>query len=103
MVMAVGGDKRALAAFLNALPGMANMFIPFYDISLQGIEAVTDQKNIDYKFVRQMRAAIDNEYKIRGGAYKMKRDALKKWQYFIGGAGVDQKEKKGKVQKITAD
>ena len=104
MIMAAGGDKRSLVAFLNALPGMANMFIPFYNIALRGIEAVTDQKNIDYKFVRQMRAAVDKEYKVRGGAYKMNRDALEKWQFFIGGAGVDQKAKKGKaVPKIIAD
>jgi len=43
---------------------------------------------------------IDKEYKIRGGAYKVKRNALEKWQYFLAGAGVDQEEKK-KPKKIT--
>lgn len=100
MVQGAGGDKKSQAAFLNSLPGLADMFIPFYDISLRGIEAVTDQKNIDYKFVRQMREAIDKEYRVRGGAYKVRRNAIERWQYFIGGAGVDQKAKTKKAKKI---
>ncbi len=99
MMQAFAGDEKALARFLNSLPQAANMFIPFYDQTLRGIEALTDTKNIDFKAVRQIRAAIDKEYKIRGGAYKVKRDALEKWQYFIGGAGVDQKIKEGKKRK----
>ena len=95
MMLGLGGDKRSQAVFLNALPGMADMFVPFYDVTLRGIEAGTDQKNVDYRFVRQMREAIDKEYKVRGGAYKVRRDAVEKWQYFIGGPGVDEGKKKG--------
>lgn len=102
VLMAVNGDKKALATFLNTLPAMADMFIPFYDMALQGIEALTDQKNIDYKAVRQIRSAIDKEYKVRGGAYKVKRTTLERWQYFIGGAGVDQKGKKKLSLPVTS-
>ena len=96
LVQGIGGDTDAQGRFLNSLPGLADMFIPFYDIVLRGIEAITDQKSIDYRFVRQVRAAIDSEYKVRGGTFKVRRNAIEKWQYFVGGAGVDQKSKKKK-------
>ena len=93
MIQAVSGDERALGRFLNSIPQSANMFIPFYDQALRAIEAMTDTKNIDFKAVRHIREAISNEYKVRGGAYKVKRDTVEKLQYIFGGAGVDQKEK----------
>ena len=96
MLLAISGDEFALAALTSAIPGAADMFIPFYDYTLRGYEALTDQKNVDRKVVRQIRMMIDKEYRIRGGAYKVRRTALEKWQYFIAGAGVDQKEKKRK-------
>ncbi len=95
MVLAISGDKRALAALTTAIPETANMFIPLYDITLRGYEALTDQKNVDRKTLRQIRMIIDKEYAIRGGAYDVRRDAIEKWQYFIGGAGIDQKIQKG--------
>ncbi len=87
---AVQGDERGLAALTTAIPRSADMLIPFYDYTLRGFEALTDQKNVDRKALRQIRMLIDKEYKIRGGAYKLERNALEKWQYFLGGAGVDQ-------------
>jgi ParB-like chromosome segregation protein Spo0J len=94
MVLAIGGDKRALAALTTAIPETANMFIPLYDITLRGYEALTDQKNVDRKALRQIRMIIDNEYEIRGGAYRVRRNAIESWQYFIGGAGIDQEIQK---------
>jgi hypothetical protein len=93
MLLAASGDAKALERAAVALPKAADMFIPFYDYTLRGIEAATDQKNIDRKAIRKIREMIDNEYKVRGGAYKVKRNALEKWQYFLAGAGVDQKIK----------
>jgi len=100
MLEAATGSERALAALTIAIPESADMFIPFYDYTLRGYEALTDQKNIDRRALRKIRMMIDKEYKIRGGAYKVKRNALEKWQYFLAGAGVDQEEKK-KPKKIT--
>lgn len=101
ILSAAKGDSRALAALTVAMPRAADMFIPFYDYSLRAIEAATDQKNIDRKFLRQIRMMIDKEYKIRGGAYKVKRNTLEKWQYFIAGAGVDvTEEERGQTRKV---
>lgn len=90
MLLAISGDDRALAALTTAIPESADMFVPFYDYTLRGYEALTDQKNVDRKALRKMRMMIDKEYEIRGGAYKVRRNALQKWQYFLAGAGVDE-------------
>jgi len=89
MIMASKGDERALAALTTAIPGALDMFIPFYNYALRGIEAQTDTKNIDRLALRKMRMLIDKEYQVRGGAYELERNAMERWQYFLGGAGID--------------
>ena len=32
---------------------------------------------------------IDKEYQVRGDAYKLERNAIERWQYFLSGAGID--------------
>ncbi|MBA7542183.1 hypothetical protein ES705_34502 [subsurface metagenome] len=89
IVLAVKGDRRALAALATDLPHAADMFIPFYDYALRAVEASTDTKNIDIKALRKIRMLLDKEYELRGGAYVVKRNAWERWQYFLAGAGVD--------------
>ena len=63
-------------------------------------------KNIDKFGLRKLRMLIDKEYQTRGGSYKLERNAMEKWQYFLSGAGVDvaikerEKEKK-ETKQIT--
>jgi len=99
MLGAVHGDKRAMNALTTAIPEAADMFIPFYDYVLRGYEALTDQKNIDRKALRRLRMMIDKEYEIRGGAYELHRKTLEKWQYFLAGAGVDEKIKEEQAER----
>lgn len=99
ILAAAKGDSRALAALTVAIPRAADMFIPFYDYTLRAIEVATDQKNIDRKALRQMRMMIDKDYKIRGGAYKVKRTALEKWQYFLSGPSAEKEAKKKRILK----
>jgi len=102
-MMAVKGDEKALADLTTSLPNLADMFIPFYNYTLRGLEAATDTKNLDRLALRKLRMLIDREYAIRGGAYLLERTALEKWQYFLSGAGVDvaiaEREKKEKEAK----
>lgn len=98
MLSAVQGDQRALGFLTTAIPAAADMWIPFYNYTLRAIEACSDTKNIDRKALRQLRELIDKEYEHRPDAYKLERNALEKWQYFLGGAGVDEKIK-GKKEK----
>ncbi|GAH84464.1 unnamed protein product, partial [marine sediment metagenome] len=46
ILLAVQGDKRALNELTIQIPRAADMFIPFYDYALRGIEANKDLKNI---------------------------------------------------------
>jgi len=108
-IMATKGDEKALADLTTSLPALADMFIPFYNYTLRGLEAfIVDEdgkggKNIDRLALRKLRMLIDREYAIRGGAYLLERNSLEKWQYFLGGAGVDvaikEREKKEKEAK----
>jgi len=114
-ILASKGDEKAMADLTTSLPALADMFIPFYNYALRGLEAfVVDEKgeggkNIDRLALRKLRMLIDKEYQVRGGAYKLERNAMEKWQYFLSGAGIDvaikekEKEVKGKrtVKRIS--
>ncbi|MBA7500271.1 hypothetical protein ES704_03026 [subsurface metagenome] len=105
-IMALSGDERAMAALTTAIPKMADMFIPFFSYTIRGYEAMTDKKNVDREALRKIRELLDKEYKVRGKAYIIERNAIEKWQYFLSGAGIDvaikerEKEEKEK-KKIT--
>ena len=102
LILASKGDERALSDLTTAIPNLADMFIPFYNYALRGIEAQTDTKNIDRLALRKLRMLINKEYQVRGGSYKLERNAMEKWQYFLGGAGVDMaiKERKAKEKRL---
>jgi len=104
MILASKGDERAMAALTTAIPAALDMFIPFYNYALRGIEAQTDTKNIDRLALRKLRMLLDKEYQVRGEAYVLERNAMEKWQYFLSGAGIDvaikerEKEEKEKLK-----
>lgn len=101
LLLASKGDKRAYSTLTVALPEAADMFIPFYDYVLRAIEASTDSKNIDREALRGIREMIDSEYRRRGGAYKLHRTAVEKWQYFLAGSSVDKKiEERKKLRRL---
>ena len=99
ILMASKGDDRALAALTTAIPQAADMFIPFYAYTIRAFEASTDTKNIDRLALRKLRMMIDKEYKVRGGAYILEREAMEKWQYFLSGAGIDVAIKEREAEK----
>ncbi|MBA7491705.1 hypothetical protein ES702_02253 [subsurface metagenome] len=109
-IMAVRGDRRALAALTSSVPKLADHFIPFYNYALRGYEAFLGDplvnKNIDVYALKKLRQLVDNEYKIRGGVHSVERNAIEKWQYFLSGAGIDvaiaeRKKKEKEVEPIT--
>jgi hypothetical protein len=99
-IRALSGDRTALYSLTSELPEMADDFIPFYNWTLRGLEAATDTKNLDRYALRSIIAAIDDEYKVRGGAYKMERSFVEKLQYTIAGPSVDVKEEENKPKTI---
>lgn len=98
-IKALSGDKKALYALTTLLPQMADNFIPFYDWTFRGIEAVTDTKNLDRAALRQILEVIDKEYKSRKGAYTMKRNFVQSLQFFFAGSSIDRKIEEEKRKK----
>ncbi len=92
-IMAVRGDKRALADLTTSIPKLADHFLPLYSYALRGYEAFLADplvnKNIDTYALKKLRMMVDKEYELRGGVHSVERNAIEKWQYFLSGAGVD--------------
>lgn len=103
-IRALSGDKKALFALTTLIPTMADNFIPFYDWSFRGIEAVTGTRNIDRAALRRILEVIDKEYKSRKGAYTMKRNLVQTLQFLFAGSSIDRKieeeQPKRKAKKI---
>ena len=108
-IMAVRGDKRALAALTSSVPALADHLIPFYNYMLRGYEAFLGDplvnKNIDKLALKKLRQLINKEYQIRGGVHSVERNAIEKWQYFLCGAGVDVtiKERKAEAKRLMKE
>ena len=101
MLDAASGDERAINALPTSITRAADMFIPYYDMVVSGIEAQVGLKNIDRAALQEIRALIDSEYERRGGVDKVYRTALEKWQRTLAGAGVDiTLEELGRQKKI---
>lgn len=97
LLNAARGDTKALEFMAVSIPRCSDLLLPFYKQSLDALEATIGAKNLDRKAIRMLRELIDNEYKIRGGAYKVEREWYEAIQYAIAGAGVDVKEEKKKT------
>lgn len=91
---ALAGDKDALNRATTAIPRVSDLVLPFYGIIIESCEAATDMKNIDRYALRKLREKLDEEYKTRGGAYRVKRDFFEKLQHAIFGGEVDETKEK---------
>jgi len=92
LLSAVQGDRDAVGRITTALPRVNSLFIPFYDITIESLEALTDKKNIDTYALRKIRDAIDAEYKVRDSAYEIKRDFIEAMQHALFGGEVPKEE-----------
>lgn len=94
LIAAMTGDKKAIAKLPSLITGSANMFLPFYDEIINLIETGTDTKNIDRKFLREMRMLIDKEYKLRKTSYEIERSLIEKMQHVAFGTERGEPKKK---------
>lgn len=83
ITQAAQGDKAALGSLPIAITGCADMCLPFYKNTIQALDALKDKKNIDVYALRRVREMIDNEYHLRGGAYKVDRAWLEALQHAL--------------------
>jgi polyhydroxyalkanoate synthesis regulator phasin len=96
MMGALQGDKDSLNRFITALPRLNTIIIPFYDITVESLEALADKKNIDVYALRKMRDAVDEEYKVRDSAYSIKRNFIEKLQHALFGGEVSEEKQETK-------
>ena len=93
-ILAVTGDKEALARTVNNITRAADMFIPFYDEVINALEGMSGYQNIDKAMLRQLRSALDDRYKAKPmGFYKKERDAIETGQHIIFGTDKEQKKR----------
>ena len=81
MLKATMGNKQALARCDKNIPRCADLFVPFYSLAVQSLEAATGMENVDVYAVRRLRALVDKRY---GGPpterYKVDRNAVEVMQ-----------------------
>jgi hypothetical protein len=105
IIMAATGtptqQDNALAALTAALPQLADVFIPFYNIAMSTLEGITDTKNIDREFLRKVRDLIDKDYTPEQQE-KAGRDWAEKLQHIIfNSPGIDPTEYENFMTGVT--
>lgn len=90
----------------SGVPQSLNLFLPFYTMAIDSIEAGAGVKNIDRAAIRSIRELLDKEYTMRGGAYEVERTAIQALQHAFAGGGVDrgiareQAERKKRLKRL---
>ena len=67
------------------IPRLGDMFIPFYAPTMNAIEALYDERYIDRKTLRQLRAMFDESYKPNLEFYEKERTTIEAWQHGLFG------------------
>jgi hypothetical protein len=88
------------------IPRSADIFLPFYTMTIDSMESAIGKKNIDRLAIRELRSILDNEYKVRGGAYDVERTAIQSLQHAFAGNSIDraiaqaEADKKKRIERI---
>lgn len=80
---AVQGNDYALGQLPGLISGCADLCLPFYKNIVQILDAALDKKDIDVEAMRKVRALIDDEYELRGGAHDVERTLLEAIQHAL--------------------
>lgn len=75
----------ALKELAIIIPRLGEMFIPFYAPTMNVIEALYNERYIDRKMYRQLRAMFDKDYEPNLEFYEKERTTLEKWQHALFG------------------
>jgi len=83
-------DENQRSFFLTELtakiPALGDMFIPFYIATMNILETMKGERNIDRKAVRQIREMFDENYELNEEFYKKERTILEKFQHALFGS-----------------
>jgi len=68
------------------IPSLGDSFIPFYAVTMNLLESLTDSKYLDRKWLRQIREVIDANYELNEEFYQVERDWLERVQHGLFGS-----------------
>jgi len=75
-----------MGELITLIPRLGDMFIPFYAVTMNALEALTDSKYLDRKQLRQLREVFDENYELNEEFYEVERTWLEKIQHALFGA-----------------
>lgn len=75
----------ALKELAILIPRLGDMFIPFYAPTMNALEGLYDERYIDRKMLRQLRAMFDESYKPNLEFYEKERTIIEAWQHGLFG------------------
>lgn len=91
-VQAASGDDNALGQLPATYSRLAKLYVPFYEIAMDVIDASLHGKNLDRKAARKIREAMSESYKVRDSSYEVKRTWVEAFQKAIlGGRAAEEK------------
>jgi len=67
------------------IPRLGDSFIPFYSVTMNLLESVTDSRYLDREYLRKLREVFDKNYEMNEEYYKIERDLLEKIQHGLFG------------------
>jgi len=80
-----GQKKYYLDEIITLVPQLGDSFIPFYAVTMNVLEAATNERYLDRKTLRQLREVFDENYELNEEYYKIERDMLERFQHGLFG------------------
>jgi len=81
-----GQKKYYFDEIITLVPQLGDSFIPFYAVTMNLLESLTDSKYLDRKQLRKLRELFDENYELNEEFYQVERDWLEKVQHGLFGS-----------------
>jgi hypothetical protein len=81
-----GQKKYYFDELVLLIPSLGDSFIPFYSVTMNLLESLTDSQYLDRKWLRQIRELIDKNYELNDEFYQIERDWIEKVQHGLFGS-----------------
>jgi hypothetical protein len=81
-----GEKKYYFDELILLIPQLGDSFIPFYAVTMNLLESLTDSRYLDREYLRKLREVFDENYQMNEEYYRVERDLLEKIQHGLFGA-----------------
>jgi len=83
-----GQKKYYLNELTLLIPSLGDSFIPFYSVTMNLLESLTDSKYLDREWLRKIREVFDANYELNDEFYEQERTWLQRVQHGLFGSNV---------------